>query len=186
MSRKHSQPTDIREFSYLLEVEELARAPLSRSFSASAEERAALARRFDLVAVGALNVEARVTPESEGFLLEGELDGIVTQECVVTLEPVESTIASRFRVRYMSPDAFTALTGGDSEEEAIDADSEDVEPLPAEGIDIGEVAAQYLALSLEPYPRKDGAVLDRPEEKSDSGGARPNPFAVLKTLKNGG
>ncbi len=56
------------------------------------------------------------------------------------------------------------------------------EPLPAEGIDLGELVVQELAVALDPYPRKPGAEVPaeyRPPEVETKEG----PFAALKALK---
>ncbi len=165
MTAKHHQSSGgaprTPEFSRIVTLDDLAHGPVTLAYSANEAERAALARRFGLVAVGRLEVRVTITPAGEAVLLDGEVEGAVTQACVVTLEPIDSTIASRLSVRYISPDAFAAEVGGEDEEEALGAESEDIEPLPEHGIDVGEVAAQYLALSLEAYPRKEGVALER-------------------------
>lgn len=186
MSKKTMTVSGEPEFSHFVRTEDLALGPVEVTFEANEAERAALARRFGVLGLKKLHVRARLTPEAGGIYLDGGLEAEVTQACVVTLEPVDSTIASGFGVRYMSPDAFAALGLDKDGEEVLDADAEDVEPLPADGIDVGEVAAQYLVLSLEPYPRKEGVVLDRPKGDGEDTEIRPNPFAVLKKLQKGG
>ena len=69
----------------------------------------------------------------------------------------------------------------------ISMDSDPPEPVEDGHIDLGAVAAEFLALGLDPYPRKpgiafsgDGLVAEQdeaPEEKPD------NPFAALARLK---
>ena len=57
------------------------------------------------------------------------------------------------------------------------------EPLVDGKIDVGEVVAQFLAVAMNPYPRKDGAkVAD--VVKSEDEEERPNPFAKLAGLKD--
>jgi len=54
--------------------------------------------------------------------------------------------------------------------------------LPAEGIDLGELVVQELAVALDPYPRAPGAEVPeayRPPEVEEESG----PFAALKVLK---
>jgi hypothetical protein len=53
-------------------------------------------------------------------------------------------------------------------------------------IDVGELAAQYLSLAIDPYPRSITAR-NMPEgnETVITAGERPNPFAALKDWKAG-
>jgi len=55
-------------------------------------------------------------------------------------------------------------------------------------VDFGEIAAQQLALALNPYPRADGATLEQLNEVADNKkvtvNERNSPFAVLGELKN--
>ena len=50
-------------------------------------------------------------------------------------------------------------------------------------IDIGQIAYEILASSLEPYPRKEGAAFEWEEPNDDGDGAEESPFAALKSLK---
>lgn len=177
------------ELSRVVGLADLDDGPVTTTVEASAEECAALAERYGIPAVSRVKARVTLTEQAGDVLLEGDLEATVTQSCVVTLEPVDSTIASGITVRYMSPDVFAALRDG-MEEEVLDDETEDVEPLPdlnaGQWIDVGEVVAQYLALALEPYPRKPGVELDVRVTGSDAGEARPNPFDVLKKLQDRG
>ena len=54
----------------------------------------------------------------------------------------------------------------------------DPEPLVGGVVDLGALATEFLILGLDPYPRKQGAVFEAPqEEKPESG-----PFAALSQL----
>ena len=48
-------------------------------------------------------------------------------------------------------------------------------------IDIGELAAQFLALALDPYPRAPGVALD--QVWSDGDEPTSSPFAAIEKLK---
>ena len=73
-------------------------------------------------------------------------------------------------------------------EVAIPADQEQPEPMPEDGLDVGGLVAEQLALAIDPYPRKEGAdlgqVLDRLGIDAQAG--KPNPFAALEALKTKG
>lgn len=171
------------EFSRPVKIEEITAQGIERAIEASATERAALAERLDILAVHELSAVLRLWPTELGLEVDGHLEGVVEQSCVVTLEPVKSEVASDFTVRYISPHIEAAGQAG----EELDPLGEDIEPLPTDAIDIGELAAQYLSLALDPYPRKSGAEVKHPMvlDEEPSASSRPNPFAVLKKLRDG-
>lgn len=151
---------------------------------AEPEERKALARRFDLLSLDAFTASGRIEVFEGGrsARLEGRISADVVQACVVTLEPVPAHVEDDFSLLF----ARDAEAGGEREIEiAPGPDDEDgPEPLPEDGIDAGEAAAECLGLALDPYPRAadaDAALADLPKE--DGGGAPQSPFSVLERLK---
>jgi hypothetical protein len=163
------------EFSRPFALESLGHEAATRRLEASAAERAALARRFDLLALDRLEAEVTLRWTAGGVLrLDGRLRAAATQRCVVTLEPVPQAIDEPFVLRY-SRHAEAEAEDGDGES-GFDPDAP--EPLPAAGLDLGEEVAQALSLALDPYPRAPGASLATGGE-DDPGGA----FAQLRALK---
>ena len=56
------------------------------------------------------------------------------------------------------------------------------DPIVRGGIDLGQVAVEFLSLALEPYPRTPGMDIAAPQAAADA--ARPaSPFAGLAKLK---
>jgi uncharacterized metal-binding protein YceD (DUF177 family) len=111
--------------------------------AASPSERAALARRFDLLALDRLEAQVRLSRLPGGSLrLTAALSADVVQACVVTLEPVASRVEEQFTLSY-----------GAAAEAVLDGADDIIEPLPAGGrLDIGEAVAQQISLALDPYP----------------------------------
>ncbi|MGE5539839.1 MAG: YceD family protein [Gemmatimonas sp.] len=148
---------------------------------ASAEERAALAKRFDLVDLPALRAEGVLTVSDHGrrARLEGRMRAEVVQSCVVTLEPVPAVIDEPFTLLY-SADTDSAASV------AVDLDVEDPpEPILGGAVDVGEAVAETLGLSLDPYPRAPGAALEAGPADEGAAGAenrRESPFAALQKL----
>jgi hypothetical protein len=173
------------EFSRPIARERLAEAPFSESIAASAEERKALAGRLELEALGALRAEFDVLPEPGGGLLrvKGLLEATVTQLCVVTLEPVETTLNESFEVVY-SMEQSDGDPAARSLREDLDPEEEPAEIVAAQGIDLGELAAQYLSLALDPFPRKSGISL---EDVWSANGEKvaSSPFATLERWRAG-
>lgn len=128
--------------------------------SASSEECREVARRFELLAVELLATEGTLWPQADGrrVRLEGRLLADVVQTCVVSLDPVPAHIDVSFE-RLYGWDAGEEREGAIGDEIFLDlADELPVERLTSDMIDVGEAAAEQLALELDPYPRKPGAL----------------------------
>lgn len=139
---------------------------------AGPEERAALARDLDLVSLDALVGRFRLAGSAHRLTVTGRVEAEIVQTCVVTLEPFASRVSEPVEVAFS--DAEPA-PGGDAQ----DADAETVErpdPIVDGTIDLGGLTAEFLALGLDPYPRKPGAAFTFEAEAEES------PFAVLKDL----
>ncbi|MDX1710333.1 MAG: DUF177 domain-containing protein [Rhodovibrionaceae bacterium] len=168
------------EFSRPLKVGQIAATGLRQHVEANAGEREAVARRLALQALDSLQGDVSVRARAGGRLIEveGDLRASLTQQCVVTLEPVENVVEEHFLQRFTTDPDFAQ-----ADEIVIDVEEEDApEPIEGEALDLGEALVQQLALALDPYPRAPGAELEWQEgDEEDS-----NPFAVLKHLKTGG
>ncbi|MEN3973584.1 DUF177 domain-containing protein [Emcibacter sp. SYSU 3D8] len=150
--------------------------------SPSDAERDAIARRLDLLAVADFAVRGRLDPLRRGrsAIFNGRMTAALTQRCIITGDPVDAAIDEEIHVRLLTEDESDKRT-----EVEIDADEDDLE-IAEEGIvDLGEICVQYLAIALDPYPRAPGAQAPAlPEEVDSADVVKPNPFAVLKKLKD--
>jgi uncharacterized metal-binding protein YceD (DUF177 family) len=168
------------EFSRSVAVDSLAARPRTFDIAADAAECEALARRFGILAVSALAARVSLT-RLPGTLvqLQGHLAADVVQTCVVTLEPVPAHIEEDFIRTY-----DTAPVESDREV-VVDLDAEEPPDAVVDGqIDIGEAAAEHLALSLDPFPRAPGAAFQvPPEDETSAEPAATGPFAALAALK---
>lgn len=140
------------EFSRPVELGRLGSLEAVYPIAATPAEREALARRFGLLALHRLEAEVRLQRLARGMVrVSGSFAAEVVQACVVSLEPVASRLTEEFIVLY-------GPTGPD-ETVVMDYESELIEPLAGNSIDIGEAVAQQLAVALDPYPRAEGASL---------------------------
>jgi uncharacterized metal-binding protein YceD (DUF177 family) len=112
---------------------------------------------------------------SDGLRVEGEVSATVGQNCVVTLEPVDNEVNEKVNLVFAPPDV-------DDGEDAGDIDPGDPEPLIGDTIDLGALAAEFLILGIDPYPRKPDAKFEPPPMEED---AASHPFAALAALKKG-
>jgi uncharacterized metal-binding protein YceD (DUF177 family) len=154
------------EFSRLLPVERIGAAGFEQDVAATPDECAALAIRLGIPAVLSLSCRFHLkrAPEAR-FPAEANLRATLVRECVVTLEPFETEVADAFQVVFVP---------AGTEDDDVDPESADEIPYPGGAIDLGEAAAEQLALTLDPYPHRPGATLPNT-------GAEPpeSPFSVL-------
>ena len=137
---------------------------------ADAAECAALAERLRIVEVQSLTCRFSLRRHGNTVEAEGALDAAVLQSCVVTLDPVAQRVAERFVILF--------VPAGREPEDGDDPDSPDHIPYEGRSIDLGEAAAEQLALALDPYPRSPGAILDPAAQDPAEGG-----FAGLSILR---
>jgi uncharacterized metal-binding protein YceD (DUF177 family) len=162
----------VPEFSRRVKLARIGAEPYCQRISASEDERAALARRFDLVSLDRLEAAVELIPRGERtILLRADFDAAFEQRCIVTLDPIAGVLAEQFELLYGPVEA---------EETAASLVGEDVafEPLVGDAIDIGEAVAQEFSLALPPFPRSPEI---RVEPESDAM-AGTNPFAGLARL----
>lgn len=121
------------------------------AIAADPVERAALATRFALIEVSDLHADFTVHRTPDGIVAQGRVRAHVVQPCVVTADPVPSTIDETVALRFV--DESDEI--GDEIELTIDA--LDVIPYAGGFIDLGEAAAETMALALPPFPRSPNA-----------------------------
>ncbi|MDQ0316039.1 DUF177 domain-containing protein [Amorphus orientalis] len=154
------------------------------AFEADAEEREALAAAFNLSSIESLAADFEVKPwRGDGLSVAGTVTAVVVQPCVVSLAPVRQTISEELYLRFMPE---TKVRKGNGEID-IDPGGEDPPELfDGESLDLGAIAAEHVALGIDPYPRVPGAQFDPVEEGDEEEDEEPSPFAVLERLKRGG
>jgi hypothetical protein len=133
------------------------------------------------VGVNALeSLQARVALRSwlDGAEVQGTLTAVVSQTCGLTLESFQSELRSEFLVRVI-PAGSPNAPDPDLKEVAVDPEAEDPpEVLDGDSLDVGAYVVEYLALEIDPFPRKPGAVFEPPD-----GPDVISPFAALAALK---
>jgi uncharacterized metal-binding protein YceD (DUF177 family) len=164
------------EFSRPVLLARLGSETLRREISAGAAERAALARRFDLVSLDRLSAVVDLVRQGGGggdlVLLRATFDAAFVQQCVVTLDPVAGAVSEEFALLYGPPEAEETAAG-------LVGDAVAFEPLVGEAIDIGEAVAQEFSLALPPFPRSAAADAEAAAAAAANEGG---PFAGLGQL----
>jgi len=175
------------EFSKIIAVDDIPPNGTVIRFDVSEAERAALAARFDLISLNSFRGEAAIKPwRRHGLIAECKFEADVVQACIATLEPIDDHIKQSVTLHFLPPDMIARDMAATAKAEiVVDVQNEDPpEPIENGKIDLGEALSEELAVSLDPYPKKPGAVFsgikDAPAEVAE---IKPNPFAALEKLK---
>lgn len=137
-----------------------------------------IARTLNLVSLDSLDAEVFLRPWLDGAEISGLIRARVTQLCSVSAEEFEEPVEARFSVRVLPADSENS-SPDENGDLALDPDGDDPpDVLEGETIDVSGYVVEHLALELDPFPRKPGAVFEPPAEPVDL-----SPFAALKALK---
>jgi uncharacterized metal-binding protein YceD (DUF177 family) len=193
------------EWSVPIMVADLGHAPATYPIVADADTRAALAERFDVIAIDDLSARLVLTRERGGVLIHvtGTVTGRVTQSCVVSGVPVITAIDEAIDAFFAEGDRVVSFAQAKATRGAADHEVEMLEerdsPEPIQGgaIDLGEVAAQFFSLAIPAYPRDPGLPPLQVVVGDDVGATGPNqgdqddhapradsPFAALKAWRD--
>jgi uncharacterized metal-binding protein YceD (DUF177 family) len=155
---------------------------LHRDIEADPAVRASVADVGGLREVLSAQASLDVTPMSGGrFHVAGRVRARIGQNCVVTLEDIESDIDEPIDLIFAPPEQIPQMAA--LVDEAAESDEEvpdPPEPIENGMIDLGRVATDALYLAVDPYPRKSGAVFEPVVEAADP---EDHPFAALKALQ---
>jgi hypothetical protein len=151
--------------------------------AASDGERAQIAKWSGIVSLEAF--EARVEIEKlapNRFGLSFHLTALLTQACVVTLEPVESRMERRFarELHFNGPVRHKPVSADSGPDLVLDSEEGGPEEIESLQYDLAGPVLEEFVLSLEPYPRCPGVEFS---PKTDAQDRPESPFAALKKLK---
>ncbi|MFZ3359839.1 MAG: DUF177 domain-containing protein [Xanthobacteraceae bacterium] len=162
-------------------VEDIDEAGQHFELIADADIRAAVAKAANLRALPRLEARFDVTRlGADTAHVVGRVSATVGQTCVVTVEPLENEVEEAVDMRFVVPQP-AVLKDGEPEPKRRDVKWSDPEPLIGGIVDLGAIAAEFLILGLDPYPRKAGAVFEPPADIKPEEG----PFAALGKLAKG-
>lgn len=178
--------TETPPFTRNFDLGRLPGAGADLRLDAKGEELTRIAQWADVCAVEAFGATIRLRKHSANrFALDAELVADIVQNCVVTLEPVtthiaravhrELHIAERTRLKPHELIPLGAGAGDDEVPEEIDGTT----------YDLAAPLLEELVLAIDPYIRAPGVEFVEPAPEAPEP-ARPNPFAVLKSLKDRG
>lgn len=161
------------EFSHMVDLRGITDAPVK--LVANEAERAALAQRFGIVAIKRFAAEVSLERDGEQVTANGQLIADVVQPCAVSGDDLAVHIDEPFALRFVPA---AELPDFEPDEE-IELTAEELDEIPYEGtaFDLGEAAAQSLALAIDPYRTGPNADAVR-AEKGLAGAQASGPLAA--------
>jgi hypothetical protein len=183
-TRDTAATTGAAKFIRVLAVETVPDTGLEIKLYANETECAALAEAYGLVAVQTFEAHFQVRKQGrKRYAVSGVLHALVTQTCTVSLEPFETLVSAPAQVEF----APRCEPLGESAGRKMKADGaatftgpqDPADPIINGQIDLGALAAEFLALNLDLYPRKPGVTFAETTVGGDVS-ATDSPFAVLR------
>jgi len=168
----------------LVRLEDVPETGLHLDLTADAQVRSGLARLAGAMDMPRLEAALDIVRHGNGLRATGRVSASVGQICVITLEPLQNEVDEAIDVIFAPAASDSAAVERAAEEVADDAldGAEPPEVLADGAADVGAVAAEFLLLGIDPYPRKPGAAFTPPEEQRVGA---VSPFAALEKLRNG-
>lgn len=180
------------EFSRKFNLDLIKKTGSEVLIEATLEECSALAKRFSIPRVVFLKATCLLSSlkqkELGDYKLIVKMEAEIIQQCVVTLSDVHEVINEEFSIIFIvsKNDELTEM----AKIIDIDMNEEDIEIIESSEVDLGELTAEYLSLSMSSYPRKKDAkgselgykILD--EDETITSEEKKNPFNVLESLKH--
>ena len=171
--------SDTPEFSRPFDIRGITAEPVF--LEANAEECAALAKRFGLVAVNALSATLDVAADGEDISAKGTMNADVVQSCAVSGDDLPVTIAEDITLRFVPATTLEAS----EEDEEIELAEDELDTIGYEGtsFDLGEAVAQSLALAIDPFatgPNADSARRDHGLIEEEASGPLADALRALK------
>ena len=160
----------LSEMPYVIDTSKIPQDGLTLEITSSVSQAEKIAQRLGIVRL--FDFKSRVLITREGLItVRGTFTAQVVQKDVVTGEEVPESIEDSFEELFVDKK--------DAKESFPEENPDSPEVIENNQLDIGELLIQYLALSLNPFPRK--------QETADfvyrEGDEKENPFSVLKKLK---
>ena len=154
---------------------------------AEAEQFPGIAALLGLVSLETLEARYTLSRNGERVKLEGRIAARLHQACIVTLDPFPVQLDVPVQLDFTPEEEAAAFARRNERDDAeIDIEvllneEDPPEPIIDGVIELGGITLEFLALALDPYPRKPGASFE-----SSAGDTRAeSPFAALAKLKRG-
>jgi Large ribosomal RNA subunit accumulation protein YceD len=168
---KHSAESSVSPVSFVANVARLPQKGMPVVVEADAKQRARLAEVHGLVSVERYRADLLVAPwKRRGVKVTGTVEADIVQECVVTLDRLETGISEEVFAVFLPEDSKLGRRGFHGGGEILlDADGPDSpETFSGDTIDVGALAEEFFELAIDPYPRKPGVSLQVTGDATES------------------
>lgn len=187
MKHKMSAAPEAPVLHYAVPVGRLPEKGLTVTIEADERELSALAVVHGLEKVRALRAELHLSRWKKGGVrVRGTVKASITQNCVVTLDPVDAAINERIDALFL-PDSSDLARRGEEDDGGLMLDPEGPdlpETFTGEALDAGAIAEEFFELAIDPYPRREGVALpDTPAAQAAEAEAARSPFSSLADWK---
>jgi uncharacterized metal-binding protein YceD (DUF177 family) len=168
------------EFSYLVQTNAISGLPAQLLLEPTPAQAAHLATRFGLGSLEHLRATVAVLHDPRGVRVTGQVEAAFHYLCRVSAEPFPAKLVEPFDVLFL--EGVTEAELPSPEDAALAADPLELLPLEGHEIDIAQLAADTLALALDPFPR--GPVADTAMKQlgiltEEEARRASSPFAIL-------
>lgn len=173
------------EFSRVYHVDSFSKKENRVTISATDEESLRLSERLKVVYLKDLSANFVIKSKSSGEVqVTGMIVGVVGQYCVITNNPMKTSLAMEITSRFLDPKRITSLDDNDAEFDLGEDDLPD--PIIEGQIDLGEFVCQHLSLEIDPYPKAENVTFSEFSTNTDTSidEKQPNPFAILAKIKD--
>ena len=173
--------SNVMPFSHDYNLGRLGRAGDRVAFSARDDELRQIAAWAAVRAVESFSATIELQKLSATrFSYDATLRAEIVQNCVVTLDPVRSTIERVVHRELHLAESRHPPVDGEVVVDPVSDDEDVVEEIASPHYDLATPVLEELILAIDPYPRAPGVAFAAPEDPE----AKPeSPFAVLKNLK---
>lgn len=169
-------------------IEKIPKQGLSLSVKLTESERKTLQAMLDLVDIQNFEVDVEIKKAgAQSYRLKGRVSADIVQNCIVTLERLNSSLQEDIDTRFL-PAFPKHAKPNESQEITETIDINPLEQSDTEGIvdnvlNVGKVIYETFATAIEPYPRKNDVSFewdDPLNQDDDIKKNSNNPFAVIK------
>lgn len=182
------------EWSHFFDIQNLKGGKQRLSIGANDTQRQDLSRRFGILSIESLTADITIQNNKGNASVKttGKFQASITQECGITGAPVTTDLSGDIEGWFTDPDRIIPITKArrdkaikEGQELQILPEHEDPEPFIDGKIDLGELVAQHMSLTIPPYPKADDADFEGDHlTAGDQDPAFDNPFAKLKDWKD--
>jgi uncharacterized metal-binding protein YceD (DUF177 family) len=148
-----ADPPHSPEFSHPMRAAELSLTAQAIFRTATPPECRALAKRFGLISMHRFEIALLIHRDGDNIHLSGEVGADVLAACVATGDPVPMRVTDRVEMRFVPETEYRPGL-----EIEVDSTSYDVVEYDGRVVDVGEAAAQTIALAIPAFPRASDAA----------------------------